>query len=251
MKIAFISDIHGNAVALNAVLQDIDSKQVDQVVILGDLIFRGPEPRLVIDRLRSPNMQVIKGNTDEWIVCGIKKGEVSDQEFEIMNVERDWTAMQLSKDDLDYLQRLQHEIHINLTDEILIHAFHATPINLFDIVLPDAGLDVMSSKIMMNKQASIYVYAHNHLPFVRFIAGKCIINTGGVGYTFDGVTKPSYAIVEAIGNQYRVSLERINYDIEVAVERYYSVNYPNAKLMSHVIREAVHPSLVGFSPGIV
>lgn len=64
MKIAFISDIHGNAVALESVLEDIDKKNVDRIIVLGDICFRGPEPKRSLDLVRSLDTYVIKGNAD-------------------------------------------------------------------------------------------------------------------------------------------------------------------------------------------
>ena len=76
MKIAFISDIHGNAVALDAVLNDIEKKKVDKIYVLGDISYRGPEPKRALELVRSLNTDVIKGNADEWVVRGVREGEV-------------------------------------------------------------------------------------------------------------------------------------------------------------------------------
>ncbi len=76
MKLAFISDIHGNAIALDAVLQDISAKNADKVFVLGDICYRGPEPKRALDLVRSLNCEVIKGNADEWVIRGVREGEV-------------------------------------------------------------------------------------------------------------------------------------------------------------------------------
>src|SRR5690625_314515 len=85
MRFAFLSDIHGNATALEAVLHDAANQKVDKIYILGDLCFRGPEPKRVLDLVRSVDATVIKGNADEWMVRGVKKGEVPDAALDIMN----------------------------------------------------------------------------------------------------------------------------------------------------------------------
>lgn len=66
MRIAFISDIHGNANALDAVLEDINEKNVDKVYVLGDICYRGSEPQRSQDLVRSLDTGVIKGNADEY-----------------------------------------------------------------------------------------------------------------------------------------------------------------------------------------
>jgi predicted phosphodiesterase len=96
MKLAFISDIHGNSEALKAVLKNIESRDVDKIVVLGDLCFRGPRPKESLDLIRGLETVVIKGNADEWVVRGIRKGEVKNEAYEIMTIEREWTVAQLA-----------------------------------------------------------------------------------------------------------------------------------------------------------
>lgn len=104
MKIAFISDIHGNAISLDSVIADLNRKSVDQIFVLGDLFYRGSEPKRALGLIRSLNAEVLKENADEWVVRGVKKGEVPDQALDIMNKERDWTISQLDAEDIDYLK---------------------------------------------------------------------------------------------------------------------------------------------------
>src|SRR5690625_1313038 len=138
MKIAFISDIHGNAVALEAVLADLREKNVDEVFVLGDICFRGPEPKRSLEIIQALNTDVIKGNADEWIVRGINEGEVPNEALGMMNKERDWAASKIDNDQLNYLKGLPAELNLEFGN-IKIHTFHATPNSLFDIVQPSAS----------------------------------------------------------------------------------------------------------------
>ena len=244
MKTAFISDIHGNYLALKKVLEDIEKKKVDQVVVLGDLVFRGPEPKKTIDKLRSINAIVVKGNTDEWVVRGILPHEVPEKDLEIMCREREWCLEQLTKEDIDYLNSLPLDAKLLVSKDIPIHVFHATPSNLFEVVPPDANTQVFQEKLMKDEHAMIYVYAHTHHPLVRYIGGKCVINPGAVGYTFDGLAKASYILVDDRDGFYSVTIERVSFDVEAVVQSYYLNKYPNPDLMTHVLRKAVHPFLV-------
>ena len=110
MKLAFISDIHGNATALDAVLQDIKNKNVDKVYVLGDICYRGPEPQRSLDLVQSLHTDVIKGNADEWVVRGVQQGEVPDPALEMMNKERDWIVSHLESDSIEYLKNLPTEL---------------------------------------------------------------------------------------------------------------------------------------------
>jgi putative phosphoesterase len=238
MKIAFISDIHGNAAALDNVLLDSSKKKVDKIYVLGDLCYRGPEPKRSLELVRSLGAEVIKGNADEWVVRGVQKGEVPEKALDMMNRERDWTISQLEPSDVDYLDKLPSEINF-LIDGVAINMFHAAPDSLFDIVLPNADDALIQSKLMSSqKDARIYIYGHIHKSYIRYMNGKVIINTGSVGLPFDGLPMASYAIVEIEEGSIRTSIERVSFDIEQIAEQYRKVNYPNAEMMIKVLRNA-------------
>lgn len=238
MKYAFISDIHGNAVALEAVLKDITAKNVDKIIVLGDLCFRGPEPKKSLDMIRSLETDVIKGNADEWVMRGVKKGEVPDHTLNMMNKERNWCVSQLDKNDMDFLLGLSRSYKLNI-EAMAIEAFHATPDSLFDIVLPQTDDDTIYKRLM-SSEAKIFVYGHIHTPFIRYINGKVIINTGSVGLPFDGLTKASYAIVEITSGNFRTSIERVDFDIDKVANLYRSLDYPNTEMMIRLLNHAAN-----------
>ncbi|WP_318509315.1 metallophosphoesterase family protein [Bacillus sp. T3] len=236
MKIAFISDIHGNAVALDAVLRELKRSEVDKIYVLGDVCYRGPEPKRSLELVRSLDTEVIKGNADEWVVRGVREGEVPPQALNMMQTERDWTVSQLDETDLDYLRGLPSDLKINLNN-VAIHGFHATPESLFEIVLPDSGDDVLETRLMQGAQdAQIYVYGHIHRPYIRFINGKIVMNIGSVGLPFDGMAKASYGLVEVEDGRAKVSIQRVDYDLEKVIELYENLDYPNTAMMTEVIR---------------
>ncbi|MEH7492168.1 metallophosphoesterase family protein [Neobacillus niacini] len=237
MKIAFISDIHGNAIALDAVLQDIENQGIDKIYVLGDICYRGPEPKRSLDLVRNLHTEVIKGNADEWVVRGVRKGEVADKVLELMNLERQWIVEQLEPSDIDYLESLPAQLNLTIED-VEISAFHATPTSLFDIVLPNADDNQIETSLMQAQNAQVFVYAHIHKPYIRYLNGKVIINIGSVGLPFDGLAKASYGLVEVEDGHIKTSIRRVNYDLESVVALYHEVQYPNAEMMSKVIRTA-------------
>ncbi|WP_226646314.1 metallophosphoesterase family protein [Mesobacillus subterraneus] len=236
MIIVFLADIHGNANALEAVLKDIEERNVDKVFVLGDICYRGPEPQRSLDLVRELNTEVIKGNADEWVVRGVKQGEVPAQALELMNKERDWTLSQLDTESIDYLQSLPTELNIEL-EGVRIHAYHATPQSLFDIVPPDEPEESLIESQMV-QEADIYVYAHIHKPYIRYTNGKCIINTGSVGLPFDGLNKASYAMVELNGNNYQTAVIRVEYDVEKVIDQFSGTDYPNKESMIKILKNA-------------
>lgn len=236
MKLAFIADIHGNATALEAVLKDIQSKDVDKVFVLGDICYRGPEPKRALDLIRSLDTDVIKGNADEWIVRGVQDGEVPAQAINTMNAEREWTVSQLDEQSINYLRELPTELKLEFGNH-KIHAFHATPSSLFDVILPQETEENLITKMMV-EEADIYIYGHIHRPYIRFVEGKCIVNTGSVGLPFDGVKKSSYLLLDLQEDSFQVSLVRVNYDVHKVQELIQQTNYPNKELVCRVLENA-------------
>ncbi|MCM3764943.1 metallophosphoesterase [Neobacillus niacini] len=237
MKMAFISDIHGNAVALDAVLTDIKQQEADKIYVLGDICYRGPEPKRSLELIQSLDTEVIKGNADEWVVRGVREGEVPDKALELMNTERQWTVEHLDPKDLQYLKNLPTQLHLNV-EGVDIAAFHATPESLFDIILPHADDDTILSMLMKPADATIYVYAHIHRPYIRYINGKVIMNIGSVGLPFDGLTKASYGLVEIEQDNIRTSIQRVSFDLDRVIQLYEKADYPNKDMMKAVIRNA-------------
>jgi putative phosphoesterase len=237
MKIAFISDIHGNAIALDAVLADIERQKLDKIYVLGDICYRGPEPKRSLDLVRSLHTEVIKGNADEWVVRGVREDEVADTVLGLMNQERQWIVEHLEPADIDYLESLPTQLNLSIQD-VEISAFHATPSSLFDIVLPNAEDNEIETNLMQAQDAQVFVYAHIHKPYIRYLNGKVIFNIGSVGLPFDGLAKASYGIVEIEDGHIKTSIRRVNYDVESVVALYHEDNYPNAEMMSNIIRTA-------------
>jgi putative phosphoesterase len=236
MRLAFISDIHGNANALDAVLQDIKDRKVDKVYVLGDLCYRGPEPQRALGLVRSLNTSVIKGNADEWVVRGVNQGEVPEQALEMMNKERDWICSHLNEESIDYLRSLPTELNLEV-EGMKIHAYHATPTSLFDVVLPDEKEEALSAK-MMTENAELYIYAHIHRPYIRYINGKCIMNIGSVGLPFDGVKKSSYALVDLKENSFQTSIIRVAYDTNQTINQFQQSDYPNKEQLIKILQNA-------------
>lgn len=236
MRIAFISDIHGNATALEEVLKNINQKKVDQVFVLGDICFRGPEPKRSLELVQRLNTKVIKGNADEWVIRGIKEGEVPASVIEIMSKERDWTFSRLIEGDIEYLRNLPLKLKLNV-GRFKVHAFHATPESLFEVVTPNESDQFLEEKLM-GTEADIFIYAHIHKPYIRFINGKCLINIGSVGLPFDGVTLSSYAILDIDDNSFQTSIVRVPYNIDRVIQQFLETDYPNSEIMTKILEKA-------------
>ncbi|WP_368666363.1 metallophosphoesterase [Ammoniphilus sp. CFH 90114] len=117
-----------------------------------------------------------------------------------------------------------------------IYGFHATPDSLFDVIAPHAEDAVFERRFLSSRDAQIYVYAHIHKPYIRYINGKVIMNIGSVGLPFDGLPKASYGLIDIQEVSFTTSIQRVAYDLDKVVALYHEVEYPNAKMMTEVVR---------------
>ncbi|MDQ0299384.1 putative phosphoesterase [Salibacterium salarium] len=241
MQIALLSDIHGNARALKAVLNDLKDKNIDQIYILGDLCYRGPEPKNALETVRSTPAKVLKGNADEWVTRGVQKGEVPESALALMNQEKEWTVERLSSDDINYLKQLPESFLETLNENVTMHAFHATPNSFFDIVTVDATDEELFEKLTINNGANVIVYGHIHTPYIRTVGDTTFINTGSVGLPFDGDPRPSYVLLQVDNSSFHADIQRVSYDTARVMDQYDANNYPNSQQMKQVVKTAKKP----------
>ncbi|MDR7000621.1 putative phosphodiesterase [Neobacillus niacini] len=167
---------------------------------------------------------------------GVRSGEVPDSALEIMKIDRDWTVAHLDVDSLEYLRNLPTELIIKI-GRLKIHAFHATPDSLLEVVLPNENDQILVDKMMRTK-ADLYIYAHIHKPFIRYVNGKSVINTGSVGLPLDGLTKSSYALLDLEENRVEIAIIRVDYNLNKVINQYNDSDYPNSEQMVKILKNA-------------
>jgi len=242
MRIALLADIHGNHPALTAVLNDIERIKVDKIIVLGDIVFKGPQPEQCVSAVQALQTTVIRGNIDELVGSGqIQPGFAKSPEHEAaIQQEMAWTRKRLSDEQLQYLANLpfMHEEH--LTAETVLRCVHANPQNILDNILPDSSVDQLM-RMFEGTEAGIVAYAHIHQPFIRRIDGRTLLNTGSVGLPFDGDARSSYAVIEAEGDDCSIMLRRVRYDVEETVRAYEDSGHPFAASVIAAIRSGIAP----------
>src|SRR6187431_2926013 len=127
MRIAIISDMHGNDFAFEIVEADIKKQAVDQIVCLGDAIQGGPQPAAVVQRLRALNCPVVMGNADAWLLSGEETADegIPPERLKKMGEIRLWSLSQLSKDDKEFISEFQPTVTIRLEEGSTCCAFTA------------------------------------------------------------------------------------------------------------------------------
>ena len=220
MKIALISDIHGNLNALEAVLADIKKEKADQIICLGDVATIGPQPVEVIRRLKKlRNCQFIMGNHDAALL-NPEQAEF----YEIASALKpmlNWCAGLMKKNELEFLRAFQPVIEIPLNEQDSMLCFHGSPdSNTRNIYSTTPGNEM--EELFGLLRETVMVGGHTHIQMLRKHHGKLIINAGSVGSAFRKTPKPNetpvllpwaeYAVVEIKDNNLNVSLKRIEFD---------------------------------------
>ena len=231
MRIAIISDIHGNAVALESVLSDLQTDHLDRVVCLGDIATSGPQPREVIARLRAIESSVVMGNMDAWFQNPCPLGG-SSKSAQRGNEIRSWGVNQLSTDDLDYLRTFQATVEISLgmaTDLLCYHGSPQSNEEGISSTTPDEDLERMLSGC----NAAVLAGGHTHAQMVRRYGGTVLFNPGSVGApSRKGQDRPSswaeYGIVGWENGSLRIELLRVPVDVSLVRQAVLDSSMPHA-----------------------
>src|SRR3954469_22244875 len=233
MRLAVVSDIHGNLTALEAVIADIERRAADRVVHAGDLALAGCQPSEVVDRVRELGWPGIVGNTDELLwraeeqAVRERRAPKLHELLRLLFEEYAPATQQLLGDErVSWLRRLPGEHREQ--DAVLVHA---SPGDLWRAPMPDAD-DVQISGTYGPCDAETVVYGHIHRPYVRRLDQFTITNSGSVGSPFDGDPRASYLLLEAGEAQ----VVRVEYDIEREVDLLLRSGYPDARRIAETRR---------------
>ena len=187
LRIGLITDIHGNVVALEAVLADLAREPVDRLICLGDVAAIGPHPREVIARLRTLGCPVTMGNTDAWLFAPPAIAGASERGRLMLDITH-WNAQQLSADDLAYVRGFPLTVDLALDDGGILLCYHGSP-RSFDDVLAATTPDQDVARLLAGVQATVLAGGHTHVQMVRRYEDVHLINVGSVG--LPGVTEGS------------------------------------------------------------
>src|SRR5262245_18635985 len=232
MRIAVVSDIHGNLSALEAVIADLRVISPDLVVHGGDLVGSGSRPAEVIDLIRDLQWPGVVGNTDEmlWapgrLVEVLKSPQLHALRDVLLKDVVPATLHAIGEDRLAWLRRLP----VAWSAESL-SVVHASPGNVWRGPMPDATDEELESTFGPLDERTV-VYGHTHRPFVRQLKSLTIANSGSVSLSYDGDPRASYAVVE----DGKVRIRRVSYEIEEEVGRLLEISYPQADWIAAILR---------------
>lgn len=220
MKIAVISDIHGNYQALKAVLREINTLGCDHIICLGDVATIGPQPREVLDTLRALDARFVKGNHDAVLLHPAMKKEYAIAP--VLSADIDWCAERLTPEDFSFLESFDDCQRLPLREGEAMLGYHGSPRSIVENIYPEeAGRELRD--LFASFPERLLAGGHTHIQMLRNLDGRWLINPGSVGQPFVHPPvqgKPprllkhaEWAMVTIRNKNLSVELNRTNYDI--------------------------------------
>jgi Predicted phosphoesterase len=216
-RIVILSDVHGNAVALEAVRKALRGEKPDMVAVAGDHALNGPDPAGTVDLLREMEADgavIVSGNTDiavadfdyaaafPWMIDGVPETFVAAAE---------WAHDALGDERVSWLRRLPSERRLRADDGTMILICHASPgsqTSGFDQALDPSVIIERVSRT----DARVIACGHTHLPEIRDLGWKLIVNAGSAGYVFDGDPTASWARLDINDDEVQAEIRRTEFD---------------------------------------
>ena len=247
MKIAILSDIHGNSIALDATLADIETIGVDEYWILGDIVALGPDPVGVLQRLTTlPNGKFIRGNTDQYVVTGNRPPPFpSDigQDVETIRIFAEvagtfaWTQGAITSAGwFDWLSQLPIELQITLPDQTKCLCVHATPGKDDGTGIDKDLLEDEICELLKGCFADLICVGHTHQQINRKAGPWHILNPGSISNPRPPILQASYAILDATNEGYKIEHRKVEYDRDKVIYQVQKLKHPGAEFIIQHMR---------------
>jgi putative phosphoesterase len=215
-RVAVLSDVHGNEAALAAVRKAIAKERPEAILVAGDLVMNGPEPGPALDGIREMEAAgaiVVQGNTDvavadfdyaaafPWYTDGVP---------EHVRAATEWAHETIDGDGLEYLRRLPAERRL-WVDDVMILLCHASPGSQTAGLADDLDAAATLERISRT-DARVICCGHTHVPSIRDLGWRIIVNDGSAGYVFDGDASASWALLTIEGEEVTAEIRRVGFD---------------------------------------
>jgi len=238
MRTALLADIHGNAIALEAVLADISRNGgVDSYWILGDLVALGPDPIGVLQQLVGlPDARFVRGNTDRYVVSGDRPSPTLDEAradsglldslVEVASTFA-WTLGTITAGGwLQWLKELPVEFKTSLPDGTRFLGVHASP-GCDDGPGVSPGMnDNVVQELVGSCDADLVCMGHTHLPMERRWHGIHLANPGAVSLSHTPSRCACYAVLETTKDGYTIRHHQVAFDRQRVIDQLNELGHP-------------------------
>lgn len=215
IKIAIISDIHGNIVALNEVIKDAEKNNVDDYVFLGDLVNDLPFGNETLKIVREKSNKVIKGNKEQYLI-EYEKYKYDWKNLQFRNVK--FMYNELLKENMDFIRVLPHYLEIEFEGVKILFA-HGSPKSVEELL--NKNKRELLEKYANEIDANALIFGHTHEKmWYEYINGKLIMNAGCCGVSPNYIGKAEYVILEIEEKNIKnINLKLVDYDINLVKQK--------------------------------
>ena len=221
MRLAVLTDVHGNLAALEAVLEHISSQNIDQVVVAGDTVNVLPDSRTCWDLVSSLNLAVLRGNHERYLFdYGTSAADPAWTSERFLGL--GWTLRQFDSTDLDTMRALPMTYRLS---NLLV--CHATPENDQANIVADTPITEVE-KLFAGTSEAVIVRGHNHRWIERTWTGHTLVSMASTGLPLNGNTDAQYLLLEQHPGGWRWEKQFVPYDVEKTLKRFDTSGYTEA-----------------------
>lgn len=231
MRVAVVTDIHGNRRALHAVLADLKQVAPDLILHGGDLVFGGTHPGEIIDEISSLGWPGVLGNTDELLWTEERLTEISTAHLKLaplLGWLRDLIAPMRERVGDERLGWLKTLPTVYTGDGFTI--VHASPGDLWRAPMANAA-DEEIQRTYAELGVPVVIYGHIHVSYVRRLRGMTVANAGSISQSYDGDRRAAYAVIDGEN----VTIRRVEYDAESEARDLLHSGLPHAEWLSRIL----------------
>lgn len=213
MRIAVLSDLHANAQALEAVMNDVVNQQCEHVFCLGDLTLAGPQPKEVTDYVMAQNTwTVIQGNTDKMIAqYGPEVIDFFNAQYPVMANAISDDVLALGDTHRAYLADLPPQLSLDI-EGCSVLLVHGSPRANNEDILPGMPLEIIE-EIIEGTREKLILCGHTHIPCAyQTNRGQTVVNAGSVGRPMTKEPMACYAVADFSQESFEVRHRFVKYD---------------------------------------
>ncbi len=246
-RIAVIADIHANPPALEAVIEDLADRRVDDVLVAGDLVGRGPRGRRVVERIAELGWPCIRGNHEDYLLQ-FRARDVPDEWLtaEVWAASR-WMAAELDEWHAEFIDALPMTRSPRAAPDLRL--YHGSPTSYHDGIGKWTSDETLREHLESIEEP-VLVCAHTHRPLERRLQEGLVVNVGSVGLPFNGDPRAQYAILSDESGRWEADFRQVSYERREILEAYETTGFVDeGGITAAILRmevETARPFLVPF-----